>query len=344
MGAAGRADSPSARTARRRTLYALALTAALWLLCAPFALANGPQVSVLYPVTGSLTSSPLESPPHHHAGAPQYQGNFALDASAGEGKPVYARFANANGALTLSLGGTFEPCAVARTGGLGLLVNVFLNGTRVGQVAYSHLASVTQSSGSIANGAQIGEIFTGGSKPCWDGEHVHVEPRSVTGAACFISRGLNTPVDTSKFLGVIGGGYANVDNRTCPTGAEWFVGSIVQWRDDPNSQKTSWEVGTDRHRRWVPNVRTYNCLRGRGVADAGGLVASVLDQLADLNGIWAQCPYGDVNYDGKVNIFDLSGLLTAYGRTGAQKADDNYDGAVNIFDLSILLSNYGRTS
>jgi hypothetical protein len=54
---------------------------------------------------------------------------------------------------------------------------------------------------------------------------------------------------------------------------------------------------------------------------------------------------GDVNSDGSVNIFDLSILLTNYGKTTAQSSnpacDMNSDGTINIFDLSILLSHYG---
>jgi len=48
---------------------------------------------------------------------------------------------------------------------------------------------------------------------------------------------------------------------------------------------------------------------------------------------------GDINSDGKVNIFDLSILLSNWGATGGV-ADINKDGRVDIFDLSILLSNW----
>jgi hypothetical protein len=330
----------TARRAPRRVALLAALTIACAWTAAGAASAAGPQVAVLYPLaSGQLTSSPLENPPHHH-----YWGNFAIDDAAGAGTPVYARFTNANGALSLSLGGTFEPCAAAGTGGSGLIVNVFLNGQQVGSVHYAHLTGITQTTGAIGNGQQIGVLYNGPSTTCWTGPHTHVEPRSTSGAACFVSRGLNTAVSSNDVLGVIGGGYAGADNQTCPVGAEWFVNSIVQWDGDANAQKTSWLVGGDHHRRWVPDGRTYNCLRGRGIGDAGGLSSTILNQLGDLNGIWAQCPFGDNDYNGKVDIFDLSRLLSSYNITGAQRADDNYDGVVNIFDLSILLSNYGRTS
>jgi uncharacterized membrane protein YgcG len=49
---------------------------------------------------------------------------------------------------------------------------------------------------------------------------------------------------------------------------------------------------------------------------------------------------GDVNSDGKVNIFDLSLLLSRWS-TSDSSADLNKNGRVDIFDLSILLSKWG---
>lgn len=50
----------------------------------------------------------------------------------------------------------------------------------------------------------------------------------------------------------------------------------------------------------------------------------------------------DLNSDGSINAFDLSILLTNYGKS-ASAGDVNKDSLVDIFDLSILLSNYGKT-
>ncbi len=49
---------------------------------------------------------------------------------------------------------------------------------------------------------------------------------------------------------------------------------------------------------------------------------------------------GDLNSDGKVNITDLSILLSNWGRSGVP-ADLNSSGKVDITDMSILLSNWG---
>jgi len=68
----------------------------------------------------------------------------------------------------------------------------------------------------------------------------------------------------------------------------------------------------------------------------GGRVnaAKALDYLADTN-------FNDLNGDGKINITDLSILLTNWGKAGVP-ADLNKSGKVDITDLSILLSNWTR--
>lgn len=57
---------------------------------------------------------------------------------------------------------------------------------------------------------------------------------------------------------------------------------------------------------------------------------------------------GDINNDAKVDMTDLSFLLSNYGKSTAQLSDPDTDvdanGLVDIFDLSILLSNYGKTA
>ena len=56
---------------------------------------------------------------------------------------------------------------------------------------------------------------------------------------------------------------------------------------------------------------------------------------------------GDANFDGKVDINDLTIVLSNYGETvGASwtNGDFNGDGRVDINDLTIVLANYGRTA
>ena len=56
---------------------------------------------------------------------------------------------------------------------------------------------------------------------------------------------------------------------------------------------------------------------------------------------------GDANGDGRVDINDLTMLLTNYGKTagmGWSTGDFNGDGNVDINDLTIVLTNFGKTS
>jgi hypothetical protein len=54
---------------------------------------------------------------------------------------------------------------------------------------------------------------------------------------------------------------------------------------------------------------------------------------------------GDANIDGKVDIGDLSKVLTSYDKTGMTWGDGDFngDGSVNISDLSVVLTNYDHT-
>lgn len=54
---------------------------------------------------------------------------------------------------------------------------------------------------------------------------------------------------------------------------------------------------------------------------------------------------GDLNGDGKVDIFDYNIVVADFGKTGApgfSPADINRDGKVNIFDYNILIGNFGK--
>lgn len=51
---------------------------------------------------------------------------------------------------------------------------------------------------------------------------------------------------------------------------------------------------------------------------------------------------GDINNDGRVDVFDLSKLLADWGKTGSSDVDGN--GRVDVFDLSIVLSSWGAAA
>ena len=52
---------------------------------------------------------------------------------------------------------------------------------------------------------------------------------------------------------------------------------------------------------------------------------------------------GDINHDGKVDVFDLSLLLSKWN-TADLASDLNASGKVDVFDLSLLLSHWGATA
>lgn len=78
--------------------------------------------------------------------------------------------------------------------------------------------------------------------------------------------------------------------------------------------------------------------------DAAGNASSSSSQLSVTTLAGAPSASGDLNGDGKVNITDLSVLLSHWGRPGVTVAqgDLNGDGKVNVVDLSILLSHWGK--
>ena len=53
---------------------------------------------------------------------------------------------------------------------------------------------------------------------------------------------------------------------------------------------------------------------------------------------------GDANLDGKVDVNDLTIVLSSFGQTGKTwtAGDFNNDGKVDVNDLTILLSNFGQ--
>lgn len=66
----------------------------------------------------------------------------------------------------------------------------------------------------------------------------------------------------------------------------------------------------------------------------------VLENAENLFNLW---PKGDVNRDGKINLYDMSLMLDAYETENAA-CDITEDGVVNLNDYSILLANYGAVA
>ena len=90
----------------------------------------------------------------------------------------------------------------------------------------------------------------------------------------------------------------------------------------------------------APNTTYTYTVKARDAAGNTSAASSGLSAKT-LNGSAASS--GDLNGDGKVNITDLSILLSHWNATGVPvtQGDLNADGKVNITDLSILLSHWG---
>jgi len=68
-----------------------------------------------------------------------------------------------------------------------------------------------------------------------------------------------------------------------------YIGHIVEWVNGGSQPNTSWLVGSNRKRYWIPNTSIYYCLVKEGHTDLGPQSPTVLDDLPDL-GQWASCP------------------------------------------------------
>lgn len=90
----------------------------------------------------------------------------------------------------------------------------------------------------------------------------------------------------------------------------------------------------------APNTTYSYTVKARDAAGNSSAASSALS-VKTLTGSAASS--GDLNGDGKVNITDLSILLSHWNATGVPvtQGDVNADGKVNITDLSILLSHWG---
>ncbi len=68
-----------------------------------------------------------------------------------------------------------------------------------------------------------------------------------------------------------------------------YIGHIVEWVNGGGQPNTSWLVGTNGERSWIPDTRTFFCLEKEGHTDRGPQSSTVLDDLPD-SGQWAHCP------------------------------------------------------
>ena len=122
------------------------------------------------------------------------------------GGSVYARFSSAS-ALSLYIEAIGTGCSGGRQGGQAVKVRVTAGGVNLGTIWYLHLANVAVAAGQThGNGVRLGDTATGLPRDdsCWTGSHVHMEPRNLSGYACYIPLGAGTGVGPGTVIGRMG--------------------------------------------------------------------------------------------------------------------------------------------
>lgn len=95
----------------------------------------------------------------------------------------------------------------------------------------------------------------------------------------------------------------NKDNQkvwVSPVDASSYKHMMVQWDGDSAAQKTSWMVGNDGNRRWVPDAATFQCLHDAGSGNSVSVSSDVLDKLPDLTNVWATCGADRIGANGAI--------------------------------------------
>ena len=272
-----------------------------------------------------------------------YHGYWAadlIDPANAPGAPVFA----AGAGQVTNVVSSYSACGGPGTPGNFVAVYHGNNQTSF----YYHLKTATVNVGDwVDENTQVGTVGSVGYvSPCPPGvNHLHfeIDPGNVTapspGAA--VNAGSLNACHGAALVQYSESTWNSVQPETTTAYSDGtlckYNGKIVQ-----DGAGHSWLVDGFEHRRSVTTTRAYNCLRARAVSDAGAIPLAALAQLANLPGVHAQCPIGDVNDNGVVDLPDFSTVLTNYATAGYKNADINGDGNVDGGDLAIILNNYGR--
>lgn len=160
--------------------------------------------------------------------------------------------------------------------------------------------------------------------------HVYNFNRCIT-QACFDAEYGPVVAQYPLIVGEMGPDEAR--NQSCTLVESGFSNGLMDWLDAKGAHYTAWTWNT-----WSGYCRAlitnYN---GTATTVWGQNYKSRLAKLASSPG--STTKVGDINGDTKIDIFDLSILLSDWSKTGAGlRSDLNGDAVVNIFDLSKLLS------
>lgn len=128
-------------------------------------------------------------------------------------------------------------------------------------------------------------------------------------------------------------------NTTCISNISWTIAgaqNISVTADNVlfEANNTSYSKNAP----WIPaEGRTFKLYDGSTILDTLFVRGLTNNSITSIP--------GDINDDGKVDIFDYNILLSDFGKTGAvgfSPADLNPDGKIDIFDYNILVGNFGK--
>jgi hypothetical protein len=118
------------------------------------------------------------------------------------------------------------------------------------------------------------------------------------------------------------------------TKVEFYVGNTKKYTDTTSTYTYKWDTTK------VSNGKYKLLVKAHDAAGHVGTSLAVTVNVSNKLGV-PKRKLGDLNGDSRINIRDLSILLSRWATTKGV-ADINRDGRVNIRDLSILLSRWGR--
>ena len=90
-------------------------------------------------------------------------------------------------------------------------------------------------------------------------------------------------------LGLGAGWLVFGSDKTPTVNRAFYIGHIVEWVNGGGQPNTSWLVGSNGERYWIPNTSIFSCLVKEGHTGRGPQSSTVLDDLPDSRQ-WASCP------------------------------------------------------
>lgn len=115
-----------------------------------------------------------------------------------------------------------------------------------------------------------------------------ISQHNQSGCSCSTATTISTQYPGRAGVEFVYGGPAQNPYAPKPSN---YIGHIVQWNGDHNSQKTAWLVGAEGKRYWIPTTAIFFCLREQGHPGPEELPAAMLEQLPD-SGKSASCAGG----------------------------------------------------